>query len=89
MHMHMLLLLHIFQSKSSFISLHSQLTNEVLEDFAKAIEIGDSKQIESLLASGSIDVNARLSREFNPPPLVLAVTCEARRVDTLCLLKCF
>jgi ankyrin repeat protein len=50
------------------------------EDFAKAIEQGDSNQIESLLASGSIDINARLPRPFNPPPLVFAVKCEARCV---------
>jgi hypothetical protein len=49
----------------------------LLEDFAKAIEIGDSNQIKSLLASGSIDINAILPREFNPPPLVLAVTCRS------------
>jgi ankyrin repeat protein len=53
----------------------------LLEDFAKAIEIGDSTQIESLLTSGSIDVNARLPREFNPPPLVLAVRHERVCVD--------
>jgi hypothetical protein len=38
-----------------------------LENFAKAIEDGDSTLVESLLASGSIDVNARLPRLFNPP----------------------
>jgi ankyrin repeat protein len=52
----------------------------VLEDFAQAIEEGDSNQIDSLLTNGSIDVNARLPREFHPPPLVFAVTCAARRV---------
>jgi ankyrin repeat protein len=56
------------------------MSDSLLDDFAKAIEDGDSFQVESLLASGSIDVNARLPRELNPPPLVLAVTCEACRV---------
>jgi hypothetical protein len=32
------------------------------------------------VVQSTIDVNARLPREFNPPPLVLA-TCETRRVD--------
>jgi hypothetical protein len=58
----------------------AQRMSSLLDDFAKAIEDGDSFQVESLLASGSIDVNARLPRELNPPPLVLAVTCEACRV---------
>jgi ankyrin repeat protein len=53
----------------------------LLADLANAIENGDSSQIESLLANGSIDVNARLPREFNPPPLVYAVRCNASRVD--------
>jgi ankyrin repeat protein len=48
------------------------------ENFAKAIERGNSIQVESLLASGSINVNARLPREHNPPPLVFA----AARCDT-------
>jgi hypothetical protein len=76
-------------SIQEFVHFTPQLSSRMslLEDFAKAIEIGDSNQIESLLASGSIDVNARLPREFNPPPLVLAVTCEARRVDTLCIVE--
>jgi ankyrin repeat protein len=53
----------------------------LLEDFAKAIENGDSKQIEFLLDTGSIDINDRLPREHNPPPLVFAVRCEARDID--------
>jgi ankyrin repeat protein len=73
--------LHIFQSKSSFISLHTLSSRmSVLEDFAKAIENGDSSQVESLLTGGSIDVNARLPRKFNPPPLLLAVRCDERCV---------
>jgi ankyrin repeat protein len=52
-----------------------------LEIFAKAIDRGKSTPIESLLASGSINVNARLPRQFNPPPLVLAVRHVACRVD--------
>jgi ankyrin repeat protein len=59
----------------------------LLDDFANAIEEGDSSQIESFLEKGSIDINARLPRKFNPPPLVLAVTsCKARRVDVVELL---
>jgi ankyrin repeat protein len=63
---------HAHFSIQMFVSFHStaQPRMSLLEDFAKAIEQGDSTQIESLLASGSIDVNARLPREFNPPPLV-------------------
>jgi ankyrin repeat protein len=53
----------------------------LIEDFAKAIEDGDPNQVEKLLASGSIDVNARLPRKHNPPPLVYAARCDARRVD--------
>jgi ankyrin repeat protein len=53
----------------------------LLEDFANAIEIGDSTQIQSLLTNGSIDVNARLPRMLNPPPLVFAVQCDACGVD--------
>lgn len=56
------------------------------EVFAKAIEDGDSIQIESLLTSGSIDINARLPRQNNPPPLVLAVQCGARHVDIVAML---
>jgi ankyrin repeat protein len=52
-----------------------------LEDFAKAIENGDSNQIESLLTSGSIDVNARLPRSLKPPPLVFAMMCAKCDVD--------
>jgi ankyrin repeat protein len=43
-----------------------------IEHFAKAIEEDDLDQVESLLARGSIDVNVRLPRWLNPPPLVLA-----------------
>jgi hypothetical protein len=39
----------------------------LLEDFAKAIEQGDSNQIDLLLVNGSIDINARLPRQNNPP----------------------
>jgi ankyrin repeat protein len=56
----------------------------VLEDLAKAIEDGDSSQVESLLTSGSIDHSARLPREHNPPPLVFAAQrCRARIVELL------
>ena len=49
----------------------------LLEDLAKAIHRGDSAQVDSLLTSGSIDVNARLPCWLNPPPLVFAVRCKA------------
>jgi hypothetical protein len=55
----------------------------VLEDFAKAVENGDLSQVESLLTSGSIDINASLPRWLNPPP-----PCSAMRV-AFDLLKCF
>jgi ankyrin repeat protein len=58
------------------------MSDSLLEDFAKAIEIGDSKQIQWLLSSGSIDVNARLPRVHNPPALVLAAVRQTEcRVD--------
>jgi ankyrin repeat protein len=44
----------------------------VLEDFAQAIKDGDSALLDSLLASGSIDANARLPLNRNPPALVAA-----------------
>jgi hypothetical protein len=80
--------MHIFQFQSSVrrFKFTSQPRMSLLEDFAKAIEQGDSNQIESLLTIGSIDVNARLPREFNPPPLVFAVKCKACRVDVVELL---
>jgi ankyrin repeat protein len=48
------------------------MSDSLLEDCADAIERGDSSMIESLLSSGSIDINARLPRTSNPPALVLA-----------------
>jgi ankyrin repeat protein len=42
--------------------------------FAKAIEDGDSNRVESMLKNGSVDVNARLPRQLNPPALVHAAT---------------
>jgi ankyrin repeat protein len=53
----------------------------LLEDLANAIKTGDSSCVKSLLESGLIDVNARLPREHNPPPLVFAVQWNARRID--------
>jgi ankyrin repeat protein len=69
--------LHKFGSNCSFSLPKALPRMSLLEDFAKAIEQGDSNQINSLLASGSIDVNARLPRELNPPPLVFAVRCNS------------
>jgi ankyrin repeat protein len=43
-----------------------------LEEFASAIERGDSIKVDSLLTSGSVDVNARLPRQSGPPALVRA-----------------
>jgi ankyrin repeat protein len=43
-----------------------------LEEFAKAIEDGNSSIVESLISSGSVDVNARLPRPFQPPALAFA-----------------
>jgi hypothetical protein len=57
----------------AFFNFAAQPRMNSLEIVAKAIDRGKPTQIESLLASGSINVNARLPREFNPPPLVLAV----------------
>jgi ankyrin repeat protein len=44
----------------------------LVEDFANAIEDRDSIFVESLLANGEVDANARLPRENNPPALVFA-----------------
>jgi len=41
-----------------------------LEEFAKAIICGDLAIVEKLISRGSVDVNARLPREFHPPALV-------------------
>jgi ankyrin repeat protein len=46
-----------------------------LEEFATAIETGDSSTLELLISNGSVDVNARLPRLFQPPALVLAADC--------------
>jgi ankyrin repeat protein len=58
----------------------------LVEDFAKAIESGDSSQVESLLTNGSIDVNARLPRDNNPPALVFAVMCDKCGIDIVGML---
>jgi ankyrin repeat protein len=50
------------------------------EHFAQAIKDGNSTLIESLLANGSIDANARLPGYANPPALILATTCDERAV---------
>jgi hypothetical protein len=46
-----------------------------LEEFATAIETGDSSTLELLISNGSVDVNARLPRQNRPPALVLAAAC--------------
>jgi ankyrin repeat protein len=54
-----------------------------LEEFADAIENGDSSVVESLISSG-VDVNARLPRPSEPPALVAAAVCgKADLVDIL------
>lgn len=52
-----------------------------IEDFAKAIENKDSARVQSLIDSGSVDVNVPLPRPSNPPALVFAVK-RARATDT-------
>jgi ankyrin repeat protein len=44
----------------------------LLEQFDRAIAGGDSTMVESLILNGSVDINARLPRLFEPPALVLA-----------------
>jgi ankyrin repeat protein len=44
-----------------------------LNEFASAIERGDSSIVESLISNGSVDANARLPRAFEPPALVFAL----------------
>lgn len=44
----------------------------VLEDFSEAIASGDSTIAQSMIDSGSVDANARLPCEYNPPALVYA-----------------
>jgi hypothetical protein len=56
-----------------------------LEEFAKAIEDGDSSIVESLISSGSVDVNARLPRPFQPPALVLAAECGRKEIVDILL----
>jgi ankyrin repeat protein len=46
-----------------------------LDEFARAIEYGNSSLIESLISNGSVDINARLPRDYRPPALVLAAAC--------------
>jgi len=55
-----------------------------LEEFAKAIEKGDSSSVELLLSRGVVDVNARLPRSRKPPALLFAAECgEKEIVDIL------
>jgi ankyrin repeat protein len=48
------------------------LMSAVLDEFARAIEQFDRKTVESLISSGSVDVNALLPRANAPPALVHA-----------------
>jgi ankyrin repeat protein len=57
---------------------------DLLKDFAAAIEGNDIVYIRSLLSSREIDVNARLPRVHHPPALVHAVKhCRNDIVDLL------
>jgi ankyrin repeat protein len=56
-----------------------------LKDFAKAIETGDSSNVQSWIDNGSIDVNARLPRRNNPPALVFAVACKQKEIVDILL----
>jgi ankyrin repeat protein len=53
----------------------------LLENLARAIERRDLEHVESLFANGSIDVNARVPREGNPPALMYAA--ELSRIDII------
>jgi ankyrin repeat protein len=48
------------------------MNENILEDFATAIEEIDSTVINSMLSSRLVDANARLPRDGNPPALVYA-----------------
>jgi len=56
-----------------------------LEEFARAIERGDSSIVESLISHGAVDVNARLPREFQPPALVYAAERGQRKIVDILL----
>lgn len=56
-----------------------------LEEFAKAIEKSDSSKVQSLIDNGSVDVNARLPRDRNPPALVLAASCKQKEIVDILL----
>lgn len=47
------------------------MTNSPLNEFMKAIEIGDANKVQALLSHGSVDANARVPR-FAAPVLVFA-----------------
>jgi ankyrin repeat protein len=55
-----------------------------LEEFANAIKTGDSSTVELLILDGSVDVNALLPRQFQPPALVFAA--EFGRVEIVDIL---
>lgn len=56
-----------------------------LEEFARAIERGDSSIVESLISHGAVDVNACLPREFQPPALVYAAERGQRKIVDILL----
>jgi death-associated protein kinase len=56
-----------------------------LEEFAKAIDDGDSVMVWSLVSRGSVDVDARLPRKCQPPALVHAAGRGQREIVDILL----
>jgi ankyrin repeat protein len=56
-----------------------------LEEFAKAIDDGDSVMVGSLVSRGSVDVDARLPRKCQPPALVHAAGRGQREIVDILL----
>jgi ankyrin repeat protein len=56
-----------------------------LEEFAKAIESGDSRTVGAFISSGAVDVNAHLPRPFSPPALVHAAKCGQKQIVEILL----
>jgi hypothetical protein len=56
-----------------------------LEEFAKAIEDGDSAKVQQLISTGVVDVNAPLPRWRAPPALVHAAERNRKEVVDILL----
>jgi ankyrin repeat protein len=58
-----------------------------LEEFAKAIEDGDSAKVQQLVSTGVVDVNAPLPRrcDFDPPALVHAARHDRKEIVDILL----